>query len=310
MTTPAPATEIVRVTPASEYNGLTMVVSPAEALRRIQEMQAFIKEVMVPGVDYGVIPGTGGKNPKPSLLQPGAQKLAELYGFAHTFGDIETIEDWDKPLFFFRKRCVLTLRKDGRFIGDGIGSCNSKEDRYAWRWCWESELPAAFDKKTLKVRTLDTKRGASKQYRVPNDDIFSLVNTVEKMACKRSLIHAVLSATRSAGIFTQDMEDLPEDAFGEADEARSWESESAKNERDEIAGALEKAVMEVKARKDLTAVAARIKAAKITDAQRDALRGLWAKAKAAIEKTDKEPNGDSKEHDEPQSQNQREPGED
>jgi hypothetical protein len=308
MTNPAPA-ELVRVTPSTEYNGLTMVVSPAESLRRIQEMQAFIQQVMVSGVDYGVIPGTGGGDkPKPSLLQPGAQKLAELYGFAVSFEDVEVIKDWDKPLFYFRKRCVLTLRKDGRFIGDGIGSCNSKEDRYAWRWVWDNEVPPAYDKKTLKVKTIDTRRGASKKYRLPNEDIFSLVNTIEKMACKRSLIHAVLSATRSAGIFTQDMEDLPEDAFGEADENRSWETNGAgaSEKQTEIAAGIEKDLLEVKDRKALMGLAARIKEAKISEEQRAALKGLWEKAKAAVVKAEKEAAGPKTE--EPPAG--REPGED
>ena len=34
--------------------------------------------VMVKGQDYGVIPGTA----KPTLLKPGAEKLAEYYGYA------------------------------------------------------------------------------------------------------------------------------------------------------------------------------------------------------------------------------------
>src|SRR5690606_28333663 len=39
---------------------------------------------------------------------------------------------------------------------------------------------------------------------------WSLCNTVLKMAKKRALIDATLSATRSSGIFTQDVEDLRE----------------------------------------------------------------------------------------------------
>ncbi|HEU5276803.1 MAG TPA: hypothetical protein VFU97_24315 [Xanthobacteraceae bacterium] len=288
MTTQAVTAEIVRTTPSSEYHGLTMVVSPAEALRRMQELQAFISQVMVNKLDYGIIPGTE----KPTLLQPGAQKLAELYGFAVSFDDVETIKDWDKPLFYFRKKCLLTSRRDGRFIGDGVGSCNSKEDRYAWRWVWDSEVPAGVDRKTLRVKTFDTKRGASKKYRLPNEDIFSLVNTIEKMACKRALIHAVISATRSAGIFTQDVEDLPEDAMGEPEDARSWEVDSpaaaAKAAQSEAYAALEKEVLAVKDREGLQAMAGKIKDAKISDDQRRGLKGLWDKAKAAVLKAEKE----------------------
>jgi hypothetical protein len=38
---------------------------------------------------------------------------------------------------------------------------------------------------------------------------FSLVNTLLKMARKRALIDAILSATRASRIFTQDIEDFP-----------------------------------------------------------------------------------------------------
>jgi len=202
---------------AREYDGLSMVVSPAEALRRVQELQAFVRSVMVRGTDYGVIPGAGDK---PTLFQPGAQKLLELYGFAFSFQDATAVEDWERAFFFYRKRCVVTSRRDGRFICDGIGSCNSREDRYAYRWVKRDQVPKGIDQSTLKSK--DTKYGA--RYRVPNDDIYSLVNTIEKMACKRALVMATIGATRSSGIFTQDVEDLPAEVFGEESSARSWEA--------------------------------------------------------------------------------------
>lgn len=196
-------------------DGLVMHCSPAEAQRRVQELQAFVKANMVNGVDYGVIPGT----PKPSLWQPGAQKLCELYGIAHDFTEVETVQDWDKGFFLYRKRCVLTMRRNGLFAGAGIGSCNSREDRYAWRWVDAKQVPSNLDKKTLVTK--ETKWGV--KYRTPNSDIYSLVNTIEKMACKRALVHAVIGVTRSAGIFTQDVEDLPAEAFGQVSDVRQWE---------------------------------------------------------------------------------------
>lgn len=201
----------------SEYDGLVMVVSPAEALKRVQELQAFVKKVLKAGVDYGVIPGTGGK---PSLFQPGAQKLCEIYGFAVEYANVEgSILDWNTPLFFFRKRCILTSRRDGRFVCDGVGSCNSREDRYAWRWVYPNDVPKGMDITTLRTR----EKGKYTQYRISNEDIYSLINTMEKMAAKRALVHATLSATRSSGQFTQDVEDLPKEAFGAEDKHRSWD---------------------------------------------------------------------------------------
>jgi hypothetical protein len=210
---------IVLTDPSSPSGfALAMTTSPVEARARYEELQAFVQAAMVPGVDFGVIPGTGNK---PTLYQPGAQKLAELYAFSVSFDDVGAIEDFDKGLFHYRKKCILRRRSDGALIAEGVGSCNSREDKYAYRWVYERQVPPGVDRKGL--RSKKTTKG-DYQYRLPNEDICSLVNTVEKMACKRALVAAVICATRSSGLFTQDVEDLnlPAEAFGEAETARSW----------------------------------------------------------------------------------------
>jgi hypothetical protein len=45
------------------------------------------------------------------------------------------------------------------------------------------------------------------EYRIPNPDIFSLVNTILKMAQKRALVAATLIACDASEFFTQDLED-------------------------------------------------------------------------------------------------------
>lgn len=45
------------------------------------------------------------------------------------------------------------------------------------------------------------------EYRVPNEDIFSLVNTILKMAQKRALVAATLIGCNASDFFTQDIED-------------------------------------------------------------------------------------------------------
>lgn len=150
-----------------QYVGLTMVSSPQLAQQRLAQLQDFVKEVMIEGVDHGTIPGT----PKPTLYQPGAQKLCEIYGLAPEFEFTSRREDWENGFLAYEARCTLISRRDGGKVGTGIGACNSQESRYK-------------------------KRSAA-----------DLQNTLMKMACKRALVHAVLGATRSAGIFTQDIED-------------------------------------------------------------------------------------------------------
>lgn len=253
------------------YSGLVMHSAPAEARRRMEELQAFIKEAMDEGIDYGTIPGTD----KPTLFQPGAQKLSELYGLAQSFAfDVQT-EDWDKPFFYYRVVCSLTDRRSGCFVGMGIGSCNSREKKYAGRWVPESDAPSWLDLKTLKKRealtwlwksklppgvdiaSLPTQEREGKQGRytvygvraaqvfVPNEEIADLVNTLQKMAIKRALVGAVNSVTRSSGIFAQDVEDLPPEAMGYVESRRPWERDDEPPpepaaERADVAAAREK----------------------------------------------------------------------
>lgn len=141
-----------------------------EAKVRVTMLQNFVKEMMMPGVDYGIVPGCQ----KPSLLKPGAEKLCEVYGFSKHVDVINRVEDWEKGIFHYEVKATLINKSNGLVESEGVGSCNSKEKKYK------------------------------------NQDGFNIANTILKMAKKRALIDAVLSATRSSSIFTQDIE-TPED---------------------------------------------------------------------------------------------------
>jgi hypothetical protein len=187
-----------------QNEGLTMVASPREAQARLIQLQQFVKGVMVKGSDYGQIPGVE----KNVLFKPGAEKLAEIYGLAPAYTFETKTEDWDKLFFYYQLRC--TLNRGDRVVAEGLGSCNSREDKYAWRWLWDNEVPKGMDTSSLKQKT-GTGKGGRKwtKFRVPNEDLASVVNTILKMACKRAFVAAVISATRSSDLFTQDVEDMP-----------------------------------------------------------------------------------------------------
>jgi hypothetical protein len=192
-----------------------------EAINRFQEL---VHKFMVEGQDYGVIPGTN----KPSLLKPGAEKITKLLSLADTYEVIDRVEDWQKPLFRYMVKCTLSFR--GQIVSEGMGECNSMESKYRWRdakpvcpvcgsesiikgkaqygggWlCWEKKggCGAKWDDGDPLIE------GQTKG-KVPNDDIFSLINTILKMAEKRALVDAALHAGRLSNVFTQDIEDLPE----------------------------------------------------------------------------------------------------
>ncbi len=143
-------------------------VSLQEAKERIQMLRQFVKEYMVPNEDYGLIPGCQ----RPSLFKPGAEKLCDVYGFSKHVEITGKTENWDEPFLNYEIKVTLLNKRTGFIEAEGIGNANSKEKKFA------------------------------------KQDTFSVSNTLLKVAKKRALVDAVLSATRSSGLFTQDVEDL------------------------------------------------------------------------------------------------------
>lgn len=188
-------TAIVPIDPASAIQQAKAVYSVVATLR---------KDLLQRGVDYGVIPGTD----KPTLLKPGAERLCSALGLAPVFETLDKVERWDieHPLFHYSITCRLIQIETGRTVATGSGSCNSMETKYRWRWLWENQIREQ-GISTEGLVTRRTKNGKL-QYRVPNDEVFNLVNTIQKMACKRALIAAVLIGANASEFFTQDIEDL------------------------------------------------------------------------------------------------------
>lgn len=204
----------------------TMVSSVSETRKRLSDLQAFVKEIMVEGSDFGKIPGT----PKPTLLKPGAEKLCEVYGLAPRSEVTQRIEEWDRGFFFYEIRCDLISKRTGQLVASALGSCNSMEARYRWRTVGricpscgaEAIIESKFDTGGFycfpKKGGCDAKiKGGSPEAatlaaqqpsKVENDDPYTLVNTILKMADKRAQVAATLKATRSSDLFTQDIEDM------------------------------------------------------------------------------------------------------
>jgi hypothetical protein len=214
---------------------ITPVMDLATAKARLAQFQEFVAEYMVPEEDFGTIPGTA----KPTLLKPGADKLCELYGLSDEYEILSEYsrEDWTMipPLFDYTIRALLRSKRSGALVATGMGSCNSYEGKYRWRdlkrgcpecgqatvikgkeeygggWlCWKKDGKS--NGCGAKFADDDQKITEQTVGRIENEDIATLKNTILKMAKKRAKVDATLSATRSSGIFTQDMEDITPDA--------------------------------------------------------------------------------------------------
>lgn len=181
-------------------------------IQAINRFQAIVHQNLVVNQDYGVIPGTT----KPTLLKPGAEKIAKLLGLSDQYEIIDRQEDWNKPFFRYLVKCKLIHVATQSLISEGLGECNSMESKYRWRWLSERDLPVGIDRSKLIAQERTAKTGGHwTVFRFENDDIYSQVNTILKMSKKRALVDAALSAGRLSNVFTQDMEDLPAEEMTE-----------------------------------------------------------------------------------------------
>ncbi|MGF7431067.1 hypothetical protein PQV03_09920 [Thermoanaerobacterium thermosaccharolyticum] len=145
-------------------------VTLEQAVDNLKKLDQIRHKIMRPGIDYDIISGT----PKPTLLKPGAERLLQFFGLGHKIQLVDKKEDWDNGFFYYQyKVTIIKQYPDYEIVvAECEGSANSKEKRYR------------------------------------NQDVFSIVNTLQKMAIKRALVGATLQATGTSGIFTQDLEDM------------------------------------------------------------------------------------------------------
>lgn len=191
---------------------------------QVNLIQSVMQEVMRKDEHYGVIPGTGSK---PSLLKAGAEKLCLVFRLAP---DYEIDEKREGPHVTITSKCMLTHIPTGQRFGAGMGSCSTRESKYAFRNA-AIKCPNCQQAAVIKGKEeygggwvcFKKKGGCGSKFpdgekliegqpsgRVPNEDLADQYNTVLKMANKRSLVAAVLNTTAASDIFTQDIEDLPQ----------------------------------------------------------------------------------------------------
>ena len=199
-------------------------LSVVDIKAQVNLIQHVMKEVMQKDQHYGVVPGTG---TKPTLLKAGAEKLCLTFRLDPQY-EIEQKSEGNHLTIV--SKCTLYHIPSGQRYGSGMGSCSTKESRYAYRiqarkcpQCGKEAIIKGkeeygggwlcFKKKDgcgAKFPDGDAAIESQPSGRVPNEDVADQYNTVLKMANKRSLVAAVLNATAASDIFTQDIEDMPQ----------------------------------------------------------------------------------------------------
>jgi hypothetical protein len=178
----------------------TDMLTAAEIRARVNRIQEIMQAMMKKDVHFGIIPGTD----KPTLYKPGAEKILATFRIAAQ----NVIEDLSTP---DEVRYRVTVRgvnqATGEVLGEGSGECSSGEEKYRWRRPVHiNEYNAAPEDRR---REKFTREGDLwKQVRVEPADV---ANTVLKMAVKRALVAMTLVVTAASDIFSQDIEDLPEE---------------------------------------------------------------------------------------------------
>ncbi len=146
----------------------TTAKSNANIEATVSNIEDIISRELVPNVDYAKIPGCG---QKPALLKAGAERLAAIFHLRTCSEVINRIEQYDK-LFVLYEVKTTVYDAATNIIAVGIGSATTKEPKYA------------------------------------RQNFATVLNTVLKIARKRSYVDAILSATGSSRVFTQDIEDI------------------------------------------------------------------------------------------------------
>lgn len=209
----------------------------------IKRLKMVKESVLSPGEDFDAVPGTK----KMTLLKPGAEKLCMMSRMAPDFVVQRIAGDGTRlsPAITYVITCRLhTGDTAGPVVAEGVGSCNSNERKYRYRK-GDMICPACskagsiikgraeygggwvcFSKKGgcgAKFADDDSAIVGQQVGEVENQDPFDLDNTLLKMGKKRALVDAVLTATASSGMFTQDMEETVTHEQREAERKRLTE---------------------------------------------------------------------------------------
>ena len=198
-------TNVVAFQPAVEAYGARSLTA-ADIRATVNLMQDVMLEVMKDGTHYGTIPGTKSK----SLYKAGAEKLMATFRLAAK----PEVEDLSEGGEIAYRVTVNLLSANGSFVGAGIGECSSAEDKYSWRAavCDEEWDDTPENRRRIKYAKWQGRVEKKKQVRTNPADV---ANTILKMAKKRAQVDAVITATAASDIFTQDIEDLPDEVVAE-----------------------------------------------------------------------------------------------
>lgn len=208
-------------------------LSVVDLKNQVAKIQAVMKSVMHEGTHFGTIPGIKTK----FLWKPGAEKLCMTFRLIPKFTLNRTTHPELPGHMTYEVICELYHGPTNTKVGEGLGICSTLEKKYRYRndnlptgvevpsaWWKERKsenLPkilknsgvepmtqAAMKKQGLELGTakVDGKFQICYTKKIENPDIADTYNTVIKMAKKRALVDATITALSVSDMFTQDPE--------------------------------------------------------------------------------------------------------
>lgn len=202
-----------------------------ELLGQVSLVQDVMRSCMKEGEHYGKIPGCGDK---PTLLQPGAQKLLLTFQMAPEYQI--TQRDLGNGHREYEVKCRLTSIGSQKFIGEGVGACSTMESKWKYRSentgkpvpqeYWDTRSSDLLGGHSYSARKMKDKWFIF--HRVEHDNPADYYNTCLKMAKKRALVDATVTRTAASDIFTQDVEEIEENkkVYGDAPETEQAQQEN------------------------------------------------------------------------------------
>lgn len=187
-------------------------MSVDEVIEQTQHVHELLKRVMKQDEHFGVIPGTK----KPTLYQPGAEKLCVLFRVRPEFEVARNdMRDGHRE---YEVKCRLIHIPTGNPVGEGVGNCSTMESKYRYRKnmvVTDEPIPrdyrdrkAEYRKQGYGAKPINGEWKWVRYEEGDNPDIADTYNTVLKMARKRAFVDATKTMTAASDIFTQDTEDL------------------------------------------------------------------------------------------------------
>lgn len=219
---PIDVPEVQAVVVREQGGAVGYALSIEDLHRNLEFVRDVMRKEMREGQDYGKIPGTGDK---PTLLQPGAQKLLMTFNLVEKVKR-EVLRDF--PGFHREYEFTLTVCAQNGKEWDGVGTCSTLEAKYRYRKgerkcpkCGKHTIIAGKEEYGGGWVCFKKKGGCGEKFayndqaiqsqqvgRIEHDNPADYWNTVRKMAFKRALVHASINATNTSELWTQDIEDM------------------------------------------------------------------------------------------------------